>query len=254
MSNFLLFDIGGSKTRIALSDGESFNNPIIYPTPKSYEEGISKFIHTAKELTSDNFVSAIGGIAGPLNKDKSGIINAPNLPDWNEKNIKDDLQNAFKTEVMLENDTAMVGLGEAVYGAGKGFSIVVYITISTGVNGVRIVDQKFDESVYGFEIGKQIVDIQTKKTWEESLDGMGREKNREAEILAAGIHNTLVYWSPEVVIMGGGKMNRIEIDLVIEKTKEVSRVFPELPQIIKSELGDVGGLYGALEIMKGKQY
>ena len=33
----------------------------------------------------------------------------------------------------------MVGLGEAVHGAGRGNCIVMYMTISTGVGGARIV-------------------------------------------------------------------------------------------------------------------
>jgi predicted NBD/HSP70 family sugar kinase len=34
---------------------------------------------------------------------------------------------------------------------GKGPAIIAYITISTGVNGVRIVDGEIDRATYGFE-------------------------------------------------------------------------------------------------------
>jgi glucokinase len=50
------------------------------------------------------------------------------------------------------------GLGEAVFGAGKGREIVVYMTISTGVGGARIVGGKIDASAMGFEPGHQIID------------------------------------------------------------------------------------------------
>ena len=57
----------------------------------------------------------------------------------------------------MENDTALVGLGEATVGAGKGAAIVVYVTISTGANGARIVDGVLDRAAFGFELGEQLL-------------------------------------------------------------------------------------------------
>jgi len=43
----------------------------------------------------------------------------------------------------------------------------------------------------------------------------------------------------------------------VEKTekylKEILKIFPKLPVIKKAELGDFGGLYGALAFIKSKQ-
>ena len=71
---------------------------------------------------------------------------------------------------MLENDAALVGLGEATDGAGKGSAILAYVTISTGVNGARIVDGQIDRATYGFEIGEQYVD-DSARTFEELVSG-----------------------------------------------------------------------------------
>ena len=62
------------------------------------------------------------------------------------------------TDGYLANDSDLDGLGEATVGAGKGFNIVAYITVSTGIGGVRIVGGKIDVSTYGFEPGHQIID------------------------------------------------------------------------------------------------
>jgi predicted NBD/HSP70 family sugar kinase len=51
-------------------------------------------------------------------------INALNLPRWNGAALADDLEAALGTQVILENDTALVGLGEATVGAGKGAAVV----------------------------------------------------------------------------------------------------------------------------------
>ena len=69
------------------------------------------------------------------------------------------LQDELSTKAYIANDTAIVGLGEAHAGAGKGSDIVVYITVSTGVGGARIVDGEIDRRAFGFEPGHQIIDI-----------------------------------------------------------------------------------------------
>lgn len=171
---YLLFDIGATNTRVAVSqDGKQFGKPAIFKTLKSFEEGVDEFIKVAKGLGGDPKLVA-GGIAGPLNTSKTGIVNTSNLAGWNDKDLKIKLENAFQAKVFLENDTAMVGLGEAVQGPGKGFEIVVYITISTGVNGVRVVNKKIDENEMGFEMGEQI--INDGKTLEQLISGTAIEK------------------------------------------------------------------------------
>lgn len=59
--------------------------------------------------------------------------------------------------MFLANDADLVGLGEAVYGAGKGYKVVAYFTVSTGVGGARIVNKRIDKGVFSFEPGWQYV-------------------------------------------------------------------------------------------------
>ena len=42
----------------------------------------------------------------------------------------------------MDNDVKVAALGEAVQGAGKDYPIVYYVTISTGVGGALVIDQK----------------------------------------------------------------------------------------------------------------
>ena len=253
MSKYLLFDIGGTKTRISVSyDGQGIGEPNVYPTPQSYQEGLNEIAKIAQSLSSDGFEAAGGGIAGPLNKDKSGIINAPNIPDWNGKKLKEDLESILHTTVLLENDTALVGLGEAVNGRGKDYAIVVYITVSTGVNGVRVVNKRLDEHYFGFEIGKQIIEVETGTSWEDMLAHDGETPEKEAELVATGVFNSVLFWSPEIIILGGGRMKSVDIELVKKHLNRVLKVYPELPLVERAQLGDIGGLYGALSFLKEK--
>lgn len=272
----ILFDIGGTKTRVAGSQSsDSFDNPIILETPKLYQDGLDALKKTILEVTRGQNIEAIaGGIAGPFSARKSSLIGSPNLSDWIGKPLISDLEKTFNCPVHIENDSAMVGLGEAVHGAGKGFEIVAYITISTGVGGARIVSGKIDERVIGFEPGHQIVDIDKSVMPDADgiylgnyISGKGVENrtgkkpyeitdesfwDELAKILAYGLNNTIVHWSPDVVVLGGSMMNKVGIS--VEKTenylKEILTIYPEIPQIKKSQLGDLGGLYGAMAYLK----
>jgi len=271
---YLLFDIGGSRSRFAVSDGEKFAKPEIIDTPKNFDEAINKFSKVAKKICDGKIEKAAGGIAGPLNREKTGIINAPNLSEWNGKNFVKTFSEKIDASVYIENDTAIVGLGEATAGPGKNFKIVVYITISTGVNGVRIIDKKIDRNVFGFEIGRQIIDFDNSmKAGSSGLGDLedfisGRETKKKygkhpkeikephvwreiAEWASIGIYNTVLHWSPEIVILGGAMMNDIPIKEIEKNLKKLLKdVYPDTPKIAKAELGDIGGLHGALHYVK----
>ena len=268
---YFLFDIGASHTRIGISsDGETIANTEIYPTPQGFEDGVNSLEAKAKSLINGVPSALIGGIAGPLNGDKTMITAAPNLPNWNNKPLSEELTKRTGAKVFLENDTAMVGLGEAVKGAGRGFNIVAYMTISTGVNGVLVIDKKIAPNSLGFEIGKQIVDFDSSydkdsRNFEELVAGSqfprrhGREPyevsdsniwEEEARLIAFGVNNMILFWSPNVVVLGGGVMKHIALDRVVTHLEKTLTIFHILPQVKVGEVPDFGGLWGALHYTK----
>ena len=277
--NYILFDIGGSKTRIALShDAETFDEPVIVDTPKDFEVAMQLLKTTAFQLTKGERIDlAAGDIAGVFSRDRTVLQRAPHLPGWNGKPITEMLSLALGTKVIIDNDAAVVGLGEAVFGAGKGHQIVAYITVSTGVGGARIVDGRIDMSAMGFEPGRQIIDaggsLATTSVGGHGMDLDGTisgtalserygKKPYEltdkkfwdemARLLAYGLNNTIVHWSPDIVVIGGSMMKEIGIpvDRVRAHLSGILHIFAELPLIEHSTLGDIGGLYGALALIK----
>ncbi|MEK7117110.1 MAG: ROK family protein [Patescibacteria group bacterium] len=256
---YILFDIGATKIRIAYSaDGEIFEKPKVFETPQSYEEGLRLFAETAQECVQSREVKKIAG----------GMSRS--IPGWTYEKFKNDLGEKFGAAIFIENDAATVGLGEANWGAGRGFKIVAYITVSTGVGGARIVNGKIDEHTVGFEPGKQIIDIEegSNKTLESLISGRALEEetgkhpkeitdqevwDRRARMLAIGLNNVIVEWSPNVVVVGGSMVTgepAIPLDKTEQYLKEILKIFPEIPPIKKGELGDFGGLYGALAYLK----
>lgn len=269
---YILFDIGASKMRVALSrDKKSFdkNSVKIVPTPDNFAEGIGMFQKLALELTGHRQIkAAAGGIAGSLDQKKGILHNAPNMPDWNNKPIRKTFEKILGTKkIFLENDTAMVGLGEAKQGAGKKNKIVAYITVSTGINGVRIVDGIIDRNAHGFEIGHQIIGGAPEKTLENYVGAAALSKKYHTPLseinnpmlwdiihmnLSYGVHNTILYWSPDVMVLGGGQVHagKISVQKVSAFISKFHNVFADMPPIKKAILGDIGGICGALEYLK----
>lgn len=254
---YILFDIGGTKTRMAYSEqGDFFEDPIVFGTPQSYEEGKKVFVENAKKCAGGREIKKL---AGGMSRNVKG---------WDYEKFKSDLGGMVQAQIFLENDAAMVGLGEAVYGAGRGFEIVAYVTVSTGVGGVRIVNGKIDERAIGFEPGKQIIDVESGATLEDMISGKALERktgkhpkevtdplvwSEHARLLAVGLNNIIVEWSPNIVVLGGSMITgdpAIPLDKTEEHLKEILKIFPQIPVVKKSELGDFGGLYGALSYLK----
>jgi predicted NBD/HSP70 family sugar kinase len=267
---YLLFDIGGTNLRVAISkDKKSFEEVKVVSTPQDFFQGIKIIAKLASEFTNgSDLIAAAGGIAGPLNRDKTELVSAPHLPQWKGKSLKKELSRILKTEVFLENDAALAGLGEAVFGSGQGKGIVAYLTIGTGVGGARIVDGKIDKNAFGFEPGHQILNFENYKTLEELISGSAIEKRfgkkpyeitdsdfweEMAKWLAIGLNNTIVHWSPDIVVLGGSMLKEqgISIERVRLHLKRVLKIFNQIPQIEKAKLADQSGLYGALALICG---
>ncbi len=156
---YLLFDIGGTNMRVAVSsDGKEILHSKIIPTPKDCEQGIQAFKQIAEELGKGEKITGIaGGIAGPLDGDKTMLLASPHISGWIQKPLKNELEKIFGCKVILENDTTTGGIGETVKGAGKGYSVVAYIAIGTGIGGKRVVDGKIYKDSFNFEPGHQII-------------------------------------------------------------------------------------------------
>lgn len=271
---FFLFDVGGTKIRMAGADSNGFvGEPVIAATPKDFDAGVRLLKETYQTVCkSQSPVAVIGGLAGSYDRGHTTLVSGSNIASWVGKPVKEILEHELAAKVTLENDAALAGLGEAVMGAGKDFEIVGYMTVSTGVGGARITNKTIDRHVFGFEPGFQIVDMDrslcsrcTRPDLSAHISGRGIEDHygRRAETitdasvwegvaaaLAVGLTNTILHWSPDVMVLGGSVMQSVSIERVRELVKEFLHVYAEIPPIERAQLGDVGGLQGALQIAR----
>ena len=270
---YLVFDIGGTNMRLATSlDGKTLSFTKTVPTPKDFHEGIQTLKQVADELSGGEKIESVaGGLAGPLDKDRTMLVKSPHIGGWVGKNFKKELEKALNTLVSLENDADLTALGEANFGAGKNYKIVAYLTISTGVGGSRVVNKKLDENALGFEPGHQIIvpdgepcNCGGRGHLESYVSGSGllktyQKKGEEitdpkvwdevAKYLAIGLNNVTVFWSPDIIVLGGAVMKSISLDTVRTYLKGVLTIFPEAPEVQLAKLGDPAGLYGALALI-----
>lgn len=273
---YLVFDIGGTKTRVAVSsDGETLAAQRKYDTPNDPKKGLATLVNTAQELLGEaagDLVGVAGGMRGRLHEDKRSLHHDAVLHAWQDFALVEGLEDAFDVPVTLENDTALAGLGEAVYGAAKGFELVVYHTVSTGVGGVKIEHETIDEASVGFEPGHQILDIDRTilgedfvPTLENLVSGQAIEERMGikayeidqedvmwdtlAQYLSQGLRNSILYWSPEVIVLGGSMIlgdPKIRLDDIRKHTVAALDGFTETPYIALAALGDDAGLYGGM--------
>lgn len=266
--------------RVGVSkDGSTLIEAEIVPTPYHFDKGMMQFAKLGRALAHGRPLKAIcGGIAGPLNQEKSALAGAPHLPDWIKKPLRDELKKEFGASVYLEHDANLAALAEATYGIGQHSHIMAYVAVGTGIGGSRIVDQKIDQSAYGFEVGHQIIQMDGPPC---ACGGVGhleayvsgsalqaRYKKKMLEIkdpkiwdeiskyLAYGLHNIIVHWSPDTIVFGGSIIRSpyFSAKNVHEHLKKILKIFPEVPRIEKGVLGETAGLLGALEFLRANKY
>ncbi len=273
---YLVFDIGGTNTRIATTrDGVDLLRIEKFSTPHKFEEAIEKIAEVAKEITADEPIkAAAGGVPAPIHSSGGMLYRPPHLPDWDRKPFTAKLGELLSCTVFIQNDTALIGLGEAKYGAGMGNNIVAFIGSGTGIGGVRIVDGNIDANRWGFEPGHHIINYDsTPDHWEAFASGSGlvREYGEPAEkikdkvvwenfekYMAVGLYNTCLFWSPDIVVLGGGlgvsgHLNTDNINKQLIELNDNRKRFEQMPQVVSASLGDEGGLRGAISYLESQR-
>lgn len=255
----LVFDIGGTNMRMAMGRGSQLAHITKIPTPQDPSEAVAAL----KNFAKDTEVKKVGGgIAGIV----SGgvLVRAPNLSSWEGFDIQKSIEHVFSVPVVVLNDAAVEALGEAHEGAGKGHRIVAYVSVGTGAGGALITDGHLAPHTDGFEPGHQIIDYEKGLTLEQLVGGgsMRQELGRSAEMLpqsvydartralAAGLHNTLRHWSPDVLVLGGSMIGR-EPGFTLARIEEELDSFSDgrrVPPVFLATLGDRAGLTGALTL------
>ncbi len=145
-------DIGGTKVAAGLVDpgGEILchnRNPMICNNgAASGLASVTKAIETAstQAIVTAGKHSLIRGVGicspGPLDPKTGVVLNPPNLPCWRNFPLAAEIAQIYRVRVKVDNDANAAGLAETLWGSGRGYRNVFYVTIGTGIGTAILLD------------------------------------------------------------------------------------------------------------------
>ncbi|NMI01708.1 ROK family glucokinase [Pseudonocardia acidicola] len=150
-------DIGGTKILAGVVDQ---NGTIIASSRRDTpaddpSKTLSAIADAIRELTVEHAVAGIGlGAAGFVDEKRSTVMFAPNLA-WRDEQLRSSLEGRLGLPVVVENDANAAAWAEARFGAARGESHAVVLTIGTGIGGGIVLDGKLLRGRYGIaaEVG-----------------------------------------------------------------------------------------------------
>lgn len=134
-------DIGGTKIAGGVVDGDGrILDRLRVVTPTDTAALAQAVAEMVAELASRHEVHAVGvAAAGYIDRTRSVMLHAPNI-DWQNEPLRAEFEARIGRPVTLENDANAAGWGEYRFGAGRGSTDMVMITLGTGVGGAVVGD------------------------------------------------------------------------------------------------------------------
>ncbi|MEU4833977.1 ROK family glucokinase [Streptosporangium sp. NPDC023615] len=139
-------DIGGTKVAAGVVDEDGqIVAKLLRPTPADNPDQVAHTIGEAiLELAEGREIEAVGlGAAGFVDETRSIVRFAPNLA-WREEPLQKKVSDMVGLPVVVENDANAMAWGEARFGAGRGETHLVCVTVGTGIGGGLV----FEGSLY----------------------------------------------------------------------------------------------------------
>jgi glucokinase len=244
-------DIGGTKIAVGVvaSQGEILARyQCATEAERGPEDALQRITTMLQQGAAESGASLEGvgvGATGPVFPVTGAFGNVEFLPGWEGFNIVQALEGVLDVPAAIENDADAAALGEAAWGAGRGCSRFIYVTVSTGIGVGLVFDGRLYRGVDGAhpEIGHMLIDpsgpactcgfhgcweslasgtgvsrLWQKKTGEvleaaavyavaESGDSRALEVvDQAAAYLAMGLANLVTIFVPDVIALGGGVM------------------------------------------------
>jgi len=139
-------DLGGTNLRVAAVDEDGtmlLKRELPTEVSRGRDEVIGELcraaqavVHDMRERSGGGELRGIGvGVPGLIDSESGRLLESPNLPGWNDYDVKGEIERRLGTTVILENDANAAALGELWLGAGRGSESLCMYTLGTGVGG-----------------------------------------------------------------------------------------------------------------------
>ena len=149
-------DIGGTKVAGGIVDESGailervrFDTPHRSTSPRVVEDTIVGAVDELLTRSDPADIVAVGiGAAGFVAEDRATVVFAPHLS-WRNEPLRDSLSQRISLPITVDNDANAAAWAEACFGAARGESHVVVITLGTGIGGALIIDGQVQRGRHG---------------------------------------------------------------------------------------------------------
>lgn len=262
-------DIGGTKTLLA-----TFNlngrkkDQLLFKTSQNYNDFLSDLQSNVAKLSTKHFNYSAVAVPAKIDREKGTTLGYGTLT-WQPQSIQKDIEKILNCPVVIENDSKLAGLSEALLLKNK-FSNVLYVTIGTGISSALIIDGVIDPGIADSEGGQLIVSFHGKPAhWEDVVSGKAIVKRfgkRASEIrdekiwdiivhdMAIGLIDLIAVIQPQVIIMGGGVNSSFDkfgpkLNKILQK---YATPLVPIPPIRAAKKPEEAVIYGCYEIAKAR--
>jgi glucokinase len=240
-------DLGGTKilTAVANTQGEMLSRDHSITPAKEGQEAVVKSILESVGRALDQAriaapdLTAVGVGAPGLSNPETGILfTSPNLPGWKDVPLRDIIENELGRKAFLINDANAAALGELYFGAGRGASNFIYITVSTGIGGGIIIDGKVYPGSIGTagELGHMVINDEgplcncgNRGCWEALASGTALVREARHEITNGA--------TTSILQLAGGDLEKINAEVIHQAAQGGDSLATELIARIAYYLG-----------------
>lgn len=272
MREYIGIDIGGTSMVAARFSESDIIDRTEVPTGsgRAAEEIMASLFEAVDRVLTPEVVGIGIGMPGFMDAATGVILAINNIPSFNGFSVKQAVEKRFDLPVFQSNDANCFALGEAWFGAGKGYDNMVGVTLGTGLGGGIIINRKIHTGLAGgagelgcFSFkGGMVEDTCSAALFANKYKKTGTElykaaKNGDATAIEAfnelgsnigEMLNVVMYiLAPEAFVIGGsvaGAWEFLEKPIRKELDKFLVKLISEKTVLLKAEL-DNAGLYGA---------
>lgn len=141
-------DLGGTNLRIAAVDESgkllakiTLGTEVARGREFVVDELSRSILEMRERFRGTSELCGIGvGVPGLIDSEMGRLVMSPNLPGWENYDVKGDIERRVGAPVILENDANVAAVGEQWLGAGRNSPSMCMYTLGTGVGGGLILD------------------------------------------------------------------------------------------------------------------
>jgi glucokinase len=275
----LAIDVGGTKYSVAVFEGKRMVERQSHATDREGGRDwmLASLEGVIKTLAGRHRFDCCGiGFGGPVNFERQRVILSTHVPGWNDFDLPGWLTNLLGFVPVMDNDANAGALGEALYGAGRGYRPLFYLTLSTGIGGGLVANDTVYRGAdsYAGEIGHLTIRpegpeclCESRGCLERMCCGLWLERDhgrpasellrdpafveRYVVDLALGLKAAIMLLNPARIVIGGGISqagDRLFVPLRAELARQITAWSRARIDVVPAELGDDSVLWGAMAL------